>query len=62
MSKPTFLNGFLLEEVHMEQLVGFVEPGAEHKICLLKRSLHSLKQSPRAWYNRITQFLCNGNL
>lgn len=46
----------------MEQLVGFVEPGVEHKVYLLKRFLYSLKQSPRAWYSRITQFLCHGNL
>jgi hypothetical protein len=46
----------------MEQLVGFVEPGVEHKVYLLKRFLYSLKQSPHAWYSRITQFLCNGNL
>ncbi len=31
--QTTFLNDFLSKEVHMEQLVGFVEHRIEHKVC-----------------------------
>jgi hypothetical protein len=31
--QTTFLNNFLSEEVHMEQLVGFVECEIKHKVC-----------------------------
>jgi len=44
----TFLIGFLFEEVHMEQLVRFVELGAKHKVCLFKCALYTLNQSPHA--------------
>ncbi len=46
--QTTFLNGFFLEEVHMEQLVKFVELGARHKVCFFKCALYTLNQSPHA--------------
>lgn len=33
----------------MEQLEGFIQKGEENKICLLKKSLYGLKQSPKQW-------------
>lgn len=48
-----FLNGILKEDVSMNQPPGFVKPGSEHLVCKLRRSLYSLKQSPRAWYARL---------
>jgi hypothetical protein len=35
--KSVFLNGLLEEEIYMEQLEGFITPGQESKVCLLKR-------------------------
>ena len=43
-----FFNGKLDEEVYMKQPEGFVEEGHEDLVCLLKRSLYGLKQSPRS--------------
>ena len=44
-----FLHGELTEEVYMKQPEGYVEPGKEHLVCRLKRSIYGLKQSPRCW-------------
>ena len=42
--KTAFLNGDLEEEIYMDQLKGFVEPGQENKVCKLTKSLYGLKQ------------------
>ena len=41
----------------MTQLEGFKEPEKEHLVCLLKKSLYGLKQSPRQWYKRFDTFI-----
>ena len=33
----------------------FKNSKAERKVCRLKKSIYSLKQSPRAWFDRFTQ-------
>ncbi|GMF68664.1 unnamed protein product [Phytophthora fragariaefolia] len=48
--KTAFLHGYLDEEIYMEQLVGYVQPGKEHHVCGLRKSLYGLKQAPRVWY------------
>lgn len=55
--KSAFLNGFLQEEIYVEQPEGFVKKGEEDKVYLLKKALYGLKQAPRAWYNRIDEHL-----
>lgn len=47
--KMTFLNGDLDEEIYMDQPIGFMVNGQEHKVCKLKRSIYGLKQSSRQW-------------
>ena len=46
--KNALLHGDLVEEIYMEQLPGFVAHGDSGLVCRLRRSLHGLKQSPRA--------------
>ncbi|RVW61178.1 Retrovirus-related Pol polyprotein from transposon RE2 [Vitis vinifera] len=46
--KNVFLHGDLAEKVYMEQPPGFVAQGESGLVCRLRRSLYSLKQSPRA--------------
>jgi len=55
--KTTFLNGKLEEEIYMEQLQGFVHQGGEHLVCKLHKSLYGLKQSPRAWNQKLDAFI-----
>ena len=55
--KSAFLNGMLMEEVYIEQPLGYEKKGQEHKVCRLKKALYGLKQAPRAWYSRIYSYL-----
>ncbi|GJZ42141.1 retrovirus-related pol polyprotein from transposon TNT 1-94, partial [Tanacetum coccineum] len=54
--KIAFLNG-LLKEVFVSQLDGFVYPDFPDHIYRLKKALYSLKQAPRAWYDKLSSFL-----
>nr|GEV83383.1 retrovirus-related Pol polyprotein from transposon TNT 1-94 [Tanacetum cinerariifolium] len=56
--KKTFLHENLEEVIYMRQPSGY-EQG--NKVCLLKKSLYGLKQSPRQWYKRFDEYmLSNG--
>ncbi|GJR63477.1 putative RNA-directed DNA polymerase [Tanacetum coccineum] len=52
--KNAFLHGELKEEIYMEAPRGFTDNFGEREVCLLKKSLYGLKQSPRAWFGRFT--------
>ncbi|KAJ4719034.1 Retrovirus-related Pol polyprotein from transposon TNT 1-94 [Melia azedarach] len=56
--KSAFLNGYLKEEIFIEQPEGFKVNGEEDKVYKLNKALYGLKQAPRAWYSRIDEFLC----
>jgi len=45
--KTIFLHSELEERIYMKQPKGFFQEGQENKLCLLKKSLYELKQSPR---------------
>ncbi len=55
--KIAFFNGQLEEDIYMEQPQGFVHQGNEHLVCKLHKSLYGLKQSPRAWNQKLDTFL-----
>jgi hypothetical protein len=51
--KTAFLHGDLDVDIYMRQPQGFVQPGQEDRVCLLKKSLYGLRQAGRAWYHKI---------
>jgi len=55
--KNVFLHGDLQEEVYMEQPLGYVDQTHPNLVCRLKKTLYSLKQAPRAWSNKIGQYI-----
>jgi hypothetical protein len=55
--KSAFLNGFLEEEVYVDQPPRFEVQEQPAKVYRLKKSLYGLKQAPRSWYNRIDTYL-----
>ena len=55
--KNAFLHGDLAEEVYMEQPPGFVAQRESGSVCRLRRSLYSLKKSPRAWFGRFSSMV-----
>ena len=55
--KTVFLHSELEEEIARSQPEGFSEFGKGDMVCLLKKSLYGLKQSPRQWYKRFDEFM-----
>ncbi len=43
--------------MYMEQPPGYVNQTHPNLVCRLKKTLYDLKQAPRAWSNKISQYL-----
>ncbi len=55
--KTMFSNGDLREEVYLTQLEGYVQTGKKDLVCKLNKTLYGLRQTLRAWYEKIDNFL-----
>ncbi|KAL0455671.1 UNVERIFIED_CONTAM: hypothetical protein Slati_0906300 [Sesamum latifolium] len=47
--KTAFFNGFVEEEIYIDQPEGFTSVEREQKVCHLQRSIYGLKQAFRSW-------------
>ena len=59
--KSVFLNGYINEEVYVEQPPSFKDDKKPNHVYKLK-ALYGLKQVPRAWYERLRDFLLSKGL
>ena len=55
--KTVFLHGNLDECICMVQPIGYINQTYPDHVCLLKKSLYGLKQSPRQWYKKFDSFV-----
>ncbi|KAL4025858.1 hypothetical protein IC575_014264 [Cucumis melo] len=54
--KSAFLNGYIMEEVYVEQPSGFESFDLPNHVYKLKKAFYDLKQTPRASYDRLSNF------
>ena len=57
--KSAFLNGYINEEVYVEQPPSFEDQKFSNHVFKLTKALYCLKQAPRPWYERLSKFLIN---
>jgi hypothetical protein len=55
--KSAFLHGELVEDIYVQQPLGY-QKGGENMVYKLKKALYGLKQAPRAWYSKIESYFC----
>jgi Reverse transcriptase (RNA-dependent DNA polymerase) len=53
----TFLHGNMNETIYMTQPPGFSDPLHPNHVCELHKTLYGLHQSPRAWYQKLSETL-----
>jgi len=58
--KSAFLHGELVEDVYVEQPMGY-QKGNHNSVYKLKKALYGLKQAPKAWYSKIEAYFCKEN-
>ncbi|KAH9089385.1 hypothetical protein LEN26_019217, partial [Aphanomyces euteiches] len=54
--QTAFLNGNLQETLYMRQPPGYVQPGQDHLVCRLNKSIYGLKQSSREWNSALDSY------
>ncbi|PWA82283.1 ribonuclease H-like domain-containing protein [Artemisia annua] len=55
--KSAFLYGKITKEVYVKKPPGFEDPKNPNKVYKVVKALYGLHQAPRAWYERLSNFL-----
>jgi hypothetical protein len=55
--ETAYLNGVIDEEIYIQQPLGFVKKGGEHLACRLNKAIYGLRQSGRAWWSTLSDYL-----
>ena len=55
--KIVCLNGNIDETIYIVQLENFVSGDPKSRVCILKKSIYSLKQASREWYHKFHQVI-----
>jgi len=55
--KSVFVNDYIYEEVYVEQPPSFEDDKKPNHVYMLRKTLYGLKEAPRAWYERLRDFL-----
>ena len=55
--KSALINGYINEEVYVEQPPGFEDDKKPNHVYMVRKALYGLEQEPRAWYERFTDIL-----
>ena len=55
--KSAFLNGYIEEEIYVDQPPGFVDFKQPNHAYKMKKILYGLRQTPSCWYRRLSNFL-----
>jgi hypothetical protein len=55
--KSAFLNEYINELMYVEQPPGFENEKKPNHVYKLRKTLYGLKKAPRAWYERLRDFL-----
>ena len=55
--KSTFFSDFISEEVYVEQPLEFENHKHPDHVYKLSKALYDFKQAPRAWHERLSNFL-----
>jgi len=60
--KSSFINGYLEEEVYIEQPEGFQLNNNGDYVCKHRKAHYGIKQEPREWYERLDSYFAITNL
>ena len=52
-----FIYGDLEEQIYMEKPSEYLAQGESSKVCFLRRAIYGLKQSPHAWFAKLSGLL-----
>ena len=53
--KSAFLNGYIEEDIYVDQPKDFIKERKDNYVLKLRKALYSLRQAPRAWNSKLDE-------